>query len=72
MTMSIAFFNCPHCIDSFGFDWQKVKSLTLHSRVMPVSGLRECSRGCHERIFGDSQRRAGELSMGRSSGNFAA
>ena len=33
MTMSIAFFNCPHCVDSFAFDFQKLKSLTLHSRV---------------------------------------
>ena len=31
--MSIAPFNCPHCIDSFAFDWQKLKELTLHSRV---------------------------------------
>jgi hypothetical protein len=33
MTMSIAFFNCPHCVDSFAFDWQRIKGLTLHSRV---------------------------------------
>jgi len=33
MTMSIAFFNCPHCVDSFAFDWQKLKGLTLHSSV---------------------------------------
>ncbi len=33
MTMSVAFFNCPHCVDSFAFDWQKLKGLTLHSRV---------------------------------------
>jgi hypothetical protein len=33
MTMSIAFFNCPHCVDSFAFDFQKLTSLTLHSRV---------------------------------------
>jgi hypothetical protein len=33
MTMSIAFFNCPHCVDSLAFDWQKIKSLMLHSRV---------------------------------------
>ena len=33
MTMSVAFFNCPHCVDSFAFDFQKLKSLTLHSRV---------------------------------------
>ena len=33
MTMSIAFFNCPHCVDSFAFDFQKLKPLTLHSRV---------------------------------------
>jgi endogenous inhibitor of DNA gyrase (YacG/DUF329 family) len=33
MTMSIAFFNCPHCVDSFDFDFKKLKPLTLHSRV---------------------------------------
>lgn len=33
MTMSAAFFNCPYCVDSFAFDWQKIKGLTLHSRV---------------------------------------
>jgi len=33
MTMSVAFFNCPHCVDSFAFVWQKLKGLTLHSRV---------------------------------------
>ena len=31
--MSIAFFNCPHCVDSFAFDFKKLISLTLHSRV---------------------------------------
>jgi endogenous inhibitor of DNA gyrase (YacG/DUF329 family) len=34
MTMSVAFFNCPHCVDSLAFDFQKLKSLMLHSRVM--------------------------------------
>jgi len=33
MTMSIAFFNCPHCVDSFAFDFKKLTTLTLHSRV---------------------------------------
>ena len=33
MTMSIAFFNCPHCVDSFAFDCKKLISLALHSRV---------------------------------------
>jgi hypothetical protein len=33
MPMSVAFFNCPHCVDSFAFDFQKLKSLTLWSRV---------------------------------------
>jgi len=33
MTMSIAFFNCRHCIDSFAFDFQKFASLMLHSSV---------------------------------------
>jgi len=33
MTMSVAFFNCPHCVDSFAFDFKKLISLTLHSRV---------------------------------------
>jgi len=33
MTMSIAFFNCPRCVDSFAFDWQRIESLTFHSRV---------------------------------------
>ena len=33
MTITVAFFNCPHCVDSFAFDFQKLKSLTLHSRV---------------------------------------
>jgi hypothetical protein len=31
--MSVALFNCPFCVDSFAFDFQKLKSLTLHSRV---------------------------------------
>jgi hypothetical protein len=34
MMMSVALFNCPHCVDSFAFDWQKLEGLTLHSRVM--------------------------------------
>jgi hypothetical protein len=33
MTMSIAFFNCPHCVDSFAFDFQQLKFVTLHSRI---------------------------------------
>ena len=33
MTMRVAFFNCPHCVDSFAFDCKKLLSLTLHSRV---------------------------------------
>ncbi len=33
MTISIALFNCTHCVDSYAFDWQKLKGLTLHSRV---------------------------------------
>jgi len=33
MTMSIAFFNCPHCVDSYAFDFKKLKFVTLHSRV---------------------------------------
>jgi hypothetical protein len=33
MTISVAFYNCPHCVDSFAFDFEKLKSLTLHSRV---------------------------------------
>ena len=33
MTMSVALFNCPFCVDSFAFDFQKLKLVTLHSRV---------------------------------------
>jgi len=33
MPITVAFFNCPHCVDSFAFDFQKLKSLTRHSRV---------------------------------------
>ena len=33
MTMSVASFNCPHCVDLFVFDWQRIRSLTLHSRA---------------------------------------
>ena len=28
MTMSIALFDCPHCIDEFRFDYQKIAKLT--------------------------------------------
>jgi hypothetical protein len=34
MPIMVAFFNCPHCVDSFAFDFRKLKGLTLHSRVM--------------------------------------
>ena len=33
MPISVEFLNCPHCVDSFAFDFQKLTSLTLHSRV---------------------------------------
>ena len=33
MTVSIVLFNCGHCVDSFAFDWEKIKDLKLHSRV---------------------------------------
>jgi hypothetical protein len=33
MTISVALFNCPHCVDSFAFDFLKLKFVTLHSRV---------------------------------------
>ena len=31
MTISVSFFNCPHCADSF--DFKRLTTLTLHSRV---------------------------------------
>ncbi|SRR6266566_3927262 len=33
MTMSIALFDCPHCVDEFAFDYQKIAKLTYGWRV---------------------------------------
>ena len=33
MTMSIAFFDCPHCVDEFAFDYQKVAKLNYGWRA---------------------------------------
>jgi len=33
MTMSIALFDCPHCIDEFRFDYQKIGKLNYGWRV---------------------------------------
>jgi|SRR5579859_908250 len=33
MTMSIALFDCPHCIDEFAFDYQKIAELNYGWRV---------------------------------------
>ena len=32
-TTSIALFDCPHCIDEFGFDYQKIAKLSYGWRV---------------------------------------
>ncbi len=29
MTMIVALFDCPHCIDEFAFDWGKVRNLAV-------------------------------------------
>ncbi len=34
MTMSVAFFDCPHCIDEFAFDYDRIKNLGVGWRVM--------------------------------------
>lgn len=61
MTITVAIFNCPHCVDSFAFDFQKLKSLALHFESQgSLSRLSEHGRSGHERIFGDSQRRPGQ------------
>ena len=33
MTTDVALFACPHCVDSFAFDFKKLTTLTLHSRL---------------------------------------
>lgn len=33
MTTSIALFDCPHCIDEFSFDYQKIAKLAYGRRV---------------------------------------
>lgn len=33
MTMSVALFDCPHCIDEFAFDYQKIAKLIYGWRV---------------------------------------
>lgn len=33
MTTSIALFDCPHCIDEFAFDYQRIAKLTYGWRV---------------------------------------
>ena len=33
-TKSIALFDCPHCIDNFAFDYEKIRSLAFRWRVM--------------------------------------
>ncbi len=33
MTASIALFDCPHCIDEYAFDWQRIRSLATGWRV---------------------------------------
>ena len=33
MTTNIALFDCPHCIDEFAFDYQKIAKLTYGWRV---------------------------------------
>lgn len=33
MTTSVALFACPHCIDEFTFDYQKIAKLTYGWRV---------------------------------------
>ncbi len=34
MTMSVALFDCPHCIDEFAFDYDRIKNLGVGWRVM--------------------------------------
>ena len=34
MTMIIALFDCPHCIDEFRFDYQRIAKLTYGCRVL--------------------------------------
>src|SRR6266568_9475887 len=33
-TKSIVLFDCPHCIDNFAFDWQRIRNLAVGWRVM--------------------------------------
>jgi hypothetical protein len=33
MTISIAFFDCRHCVDEFAFDWEKIRNLASCWRV---------------------------------------
>ena len=73
MSIAFLFFNYPHCVDSFAFDFQKLKfpHASFQSQGS-LSWLPKRGRGGHERIFGDSQRRPGEISVGTDSGNLAA
>ena len=32
-TISVALFACPHCIDEFAFDWQRIRDLAYGWRV---------------------------------------
>lgn len=32
-TISVALFACPHCIDEFAFDWQRIRNLAYGWRV---------------------------------------
>jgi len=33
-TKSVALFDCPHCIDNFAFDYEKIRNLAFRWRVM--------------------------------------
>ena len=33
MTMSVALFDCPHCVDEFAFDYQRIAKLNYGYRV---------------------------------------
>ncbi len=33
-TKSVALFDCPHCVDDFAFDYERIKNLGFRRRVM--------------------------------------
>ena len=69
-TKSVALFDCPHCIDNFAFDYEKIRSLAFRWRVMvrcPGCGnVIEVSQPAPARTANTRSRSVGRTKMSKS------